>query len=110
MLPLSDAMADAPRRFRPPWRVDKIPDGHVVCDANGQALAYVYSRALHKKRAAPGRQKSPQDAPATAGAPQRPTSPGAQATGWRTPGHAIAHTLRPDPGIARLSSPLSSVE
>jgi hypothetical protein len=37
-------MADAPRRFPPPWRVDKIPDGHVVRDANGQALAYVYSR------------------------------------------------------------------
>jgi hypothetical protein len=38
-------MADAPRRFPPPWRVDKIPGGHVVRDANGQALAYVYSRA-----------------------------------------------------------------
>jgi hypothetical protein len=25
--------------------VDKIPGGHVVRDANGQALAYVYSRA-----------------------------------------------------------------
>jgi hypothetical protein len=37
-------MADPPRRFPPPWRVDKIPDGHVVRDANGQALAYVYSR------------------------------------------------------------------
>jgi hypothetical protein len=37
-------MADPPRRFPPPWRVDKIPGGHVVRDANGQALAYVYSR------------------------------------------------------------------
>jgi hypothetical protein len=39
------AMADAPRRFPPPWRVDKIPAGYVVRDANGQALAWVYSRA-----------------------------------------------------------------
>jgi hypothetical protein len=38
-------MIDPPRRFPPPWRVDKIPGGHVVRDANGQALAYVYSRA-----------------------------------------------------------------
>jgi hypothetical protein len=37
-------MANAPRRFPPPWRVDKIPGGHVVRDANGQALAYIYSR------------------------------------------------------------------
>ena len=39
-------MADAPRRFPPPWRADKIPGGgYVVRDANGQALAYIYSRA-----------------------------------------------------------------
>jgi hypothetical protein len=38
-------MAEGPRRFPPPWRVDKIPGGHIVRDANGQALAYVYSRA-----------------------------------------------------------------
>ena len=37
-------MAEPSRRFPPPWRVDKIPGGHVVRDANGQALAYVYSR------------------------------------------------------------------
>jgi hypothetical protein len=37
-------MADAPRRFPAPWRADKIAGGYVVCDANGQALAYVYSR------------------------------------------------------------------
>jgi hypothetical protein len=37
-------MAEAPRRFPPPWTVDKIPGGHVVRDANGQALAYIYSR------------------------------------------------------------------
>jgi hypothetical protein len=32
------------RRFPPPWHVDKIPGSHVVGDANGQALAYIYSR------------------------------------------------------------------
>ena len=32
-----------PRRFPPPWRADKIPGGYVVRDANGQALAYIYS-------------------------------------------------------------------
>ena len=37
-------MVDAPRCFPPPWRVDKMPGGYVVRDANGQALAYLYSR------------------------------------------------------------------
>jgi hypothetical protein len=37
-------MTDAPRRFPPPWRADKIAGGYVVRDANGQALAYLYSR------------------------------------------------------------------
>jgi hypothetical protein len=37
-------MADASRRFPPPWRADKIPGGYVVRDANGQALAHIYSR------------------------------------------------------------------
>ena len=32
------------RRFPPPWRADNIPGGYVVRDANGQALAYIYSR------------------------------------------------------------------
>jgi hypothetical protein len=32
------------RRFPPPWRADKIAGGYVVRDANGQALAYLYSR------------------------------------------------------------------
>jgi len=32
------------RRFPPPWTVEKIPGGFKVCDANGQSLAYVYSR------------------------------------------------------------------
>jgi hypothetical protein len=33
-----------PRRFPAPWRADRIPGGHVVRDANGQALAYIHSR------------------------------------------------------------------
>jgi hypothetical protein len=37
-------MAEPPRRFPPPWRVDNIPGGYVVRDANGQALTYIYSR------------------------------------------------------------------
>ena len=32
------------RRFPPPWSVEKIPGGLKVCDADGQSLAYVYSR------------------------------------------------------------------
>jgi hypothetical protein len=31
--------------LRAPWRVERIPGGYVVCDANAQAIAYVYSRA-----------------------------------------------------------------
>jgi hypothetical protein len=37
-------MADASRRFPPPWRADPMPGGYVVRDATGQALAYLYSR------------------------------------------------------------------
>jgi hypothetical protein len=33
------------RHLPPPWTAEKIAGGYVVCDANGQALAYVYSRA-----------------------------------------------------------------
>ena len=33
-----------PRRFPPPWTVEKIPGGFKVLDANQQSLAYVYSR------------------------------------------------------------------
>jgi hypothetical protein len=32
------------RRFPPPWRVSKIPGRYLVRDADGQALACVYSR------------------------------------------------------------------
>jgi hypothetical protein len=33
------------RRLPAPWTAEKIPGGYVVRDANGQAPAYVYSRA-----------------------------------------------------------------
>jgi hypothetical protein len=39
------AQSEMARRLPPPWKVEKIPGGYVVRDANGQALAYVYSRA-----------------------------------------------------------------
>jgi hypothetical protein len=32
------------RRFPAPWHADKMPGGYVVGDANGQAIAYLYSR------------------------------------------------------------------
>ena len=32
------------RRFPPPWTVEQIAGGLKVVDANGQSLAYVYSR------------------------------------------------------------------
>jgi hypothetical protein len=34
-----------PRRLPAPWRVERVPGGYVVCDANDQNLAYVYCRA-----------------------------------------------------------------
>ena len=34
----------SPRRFPPPWRVEQIPGGFKVVDANGQSLVYVYAR------------------------------------------------------------------
>jgi K+/H+ antiporter YhaU regulatory subunit KhtT len=37
-------MAESPRRFPSPWHADPIPGGYVVRDANGQSLAYIYSR------------------------------------------------------------------
>jgi hypothetical protein len=48
----SSAMAESPRRFPAPWRADKVPGGYVVRDANGQALAYVYSRDKRGRSAA----------------------------------------------------------
>jgi hypothetical protein len=52
-------MGEAPHRFPRPWRAEPIPGGHVVRDADGQALAYVYSReneaeSKHPVRAAGG--------------------------------------------------------
>jgi len=35
--------ATPPRRFPAPWKVEKIPGGFIVKDANGQSLAYVYA-------------------------------------------------------------------
>jgi hypothetical protein len=37
-------MRDGSRRFPPPWRAGKIAGGYVVRDANGQSIAFVYSR------------------------------------------------------------------
>jgi hypothetical protein len=34
-----------PRRLPAPWKAERNPGGYVVRDANGQAIAYVYSRA-----------------------------------------------------------------
>jgi hypothetical protein len=39
------------RRFPPPWSVEKT-DAFIVCDANGQALAYVYFEEESGRRAA----------------------------------------------------------
>jgi hypothetical protein len=37
-------MAEPSRRFPTPWHADPMPGSYVVRDANGQALAYIYSR------------------------------------------------------------------
>jgi hypothetical protein len=37
-------MTEPSRRFPTPWHADPMPGGYVVRDANGQALAYLYSR------------------------------------------------------------------
>jgi hypothetical protein len=34
-----------PRRFPPPWTVERIPGGYKILDAEGQSLAYVYGVA-----------------------------------------------------------------
>jgi hypothetical protein len=48
---IADIMSDEPRRFPAPWHAEKIPGGYVVRDANGQALAYVYSRTTQAEAA-----------------------------------------------------------
>ena len=40
------------RRFPAPWYADKISDGYVVRDANGQALAYVLTQDEARRIAA----------------------------------------------------------
>jgi hypothetical protein len=45
-------MAEPLRRFPSPWRADMMPGGYVVRDANGQALAYIYSREDEARRIA----------------------------------------------------------
>jgi hypothetical protein len=37
-----ESMSVADRRFPPPWTVEERAAAFAVCDANGQALAYVY--------------------------------------------------------------------
>ena len=32
------------RLYPAPWQVEQIPGGYKVLDANGQSLAYIYSR------------------------------------------------------------------
>ena len=41
-----------PRRFPPPWSVEETDACHIVRDANGQALAYVYYEQEPGRRAA----------------------------------------------------------
>ena len=38
-----------PRCLPAPWSVERISGGYVLRDANGQALAYVYSRATESE-------------------------------------------------------------
>jgi hypothetical protein len=42
-------MADAPRRFPPPWRADKIPGDYVVRDANGRRARTYPTKAFQAK-------------------------------------------------------------
>jgi hypothetical protein len=44
-------MTEPPRRFPAPWHADPMPGGYVVRDANGQALAFVYSRDAGARQA-----------------------------------------------------------
>jgi hypothetical protein len=37
-------MTEPPRRFPSPWHAEPFPGGYVVRDANGQSIAYLYSR------------------------------------------------------------------
>jgi hypothetical protein len=44
VLPTAGSASMTSRRFPPPWHADPMPGGYVIRDANGQALAYLYSR------------------------------------------------------------------
>jgi hypothetical protein len=37
------------RRFPAPWREERFSGGHVVRDATGQALAYLYARSTESE-------------------------------------------------------------
>jgi hypothetical protein len=37
------------RRFPAPWREERFSEGHVVRDATGQALAYLYARSTESE-------------------------------------------------------------
>ena len=39
-----------PARFPPPWSVEERPAAFVVCDHNGQPLAYVYFEEKPSRR------------------------------------------------------------
>jgi hypothetical protein len=78
------------RRFPAPWHADPMPGGYVVRDANGQALAYLYSRdneaegntclttALHR---APGSPLLIEPTAFGSGLWGRPTVPGSDCLG-----------------------------
>jgi hypothetical protein len=48
-------MADAPRRFPPPWRAEPISGGYVVRDATGQARAYARPKNNRARPSGPDR-------------------------------------------------------
>lgn len=37
-------MAQQPRRFPAPWRIELTPSGYRVTDATGRSLAYIYAQ------------------------------------------------------------------
>ena len=41
-----------PRRFPPPWTAELTPNCFIVCDADGQQLAYVYFESEPGRRSA----------------------------------------------------------
>src|SRR5215470_12555529 len=47
-----------PRRFPPPWRIERIEGGYKVLDAEGQSLAYVYGTAATEEIARPPRRRA----------------------------------------------------